>query len=74
LTNLARTQLILNKIDLLPHVSFDLHQFREDVKHLSPKTRVLELSARSGRGVEEWIAWLNRRLVNRKPRKTTLSI
>lgn len=50
--------LILNKLDLLPHVPFDLDLFRADVRHLRPDAHLLELSARTGQGFEAWIDWL----------------
>ena len=50
--------LILNAIDLLEHVPFDLTGFRDDVHRLKPGARLLELSAKTGEGIESWLAWL----------------
>jgi hydrogenase nickel incorporation protein HypB len=45
---------LLTKIDLLPHLDVDLHAIRAALG----KKRVLELSARSGEGIRQWIDWL----------------
>jgi hydrogenase nickel incorporation protein HypB len=50
--------LILNGIDLSPYVPFDLAGFRDDVQRLKPDARLLELSAKTGEGLEQWIGWL----------------
>jgi hydrogenase nickel incorporation protein HypB len=50
--------LLLNKIDLLPHVPFDLALFREDVRRLKPDADLLPVSAQTGEGLGEWTAWL----------------
>jgi hydrogenase nickel incorporation protein HypB len=50
--------LILNQIDLLPYVPFDLPLFRDDVRRLKPGARLVELSAATGAGVEQWDDWL----------------
>ncbi len=49
---------VVNKIDLLPHLDFDLDTFRANLRGLNPTAAVLELSARTGEGVEHWVAWL----------------
>ena len=49
---------ILNKIDLLPHVDFDRQAFREAVKGRNEKAPILEISCKTGRGIDRWVAWL----------------
>lgn len=56
----AADLVILNKIDLLPHVDFDVARCREYARRTNPEVGILELSARSGEGVDEWLAWLGR--------------
>lgn len=51
---------ILNKVDLLPHVDFDVARFRHLLDHVHPGVTVLECSARTGEGVDEVRAWLTR--------------
>ena len=50
--------LVLNKIDLLPHVDFDLERFRRGVEILSPGLTTFPVSCKTGEGVEAWIDWL----------------
>ncbi len=53
--------LLLNKVDLLPYVRFDLGAFRHDIERLHPGVPVLEVSATTGAGIEGWLAWLGAR-------------
>ena len=50
--------LLLNKTDLLPYIPFNLQQFRDDVRQLAPQTKMLELCARTGEGMDAWIDWI----------------
>jgi hydrogenase nickel incorporation protein HypB len=52
--------LLLNKIDLLAHVPFNLTIFQEDIRRLNPEVEVLELSAFTGDGMDSWIDWINK--------------
>jgi hydrogenase nickel incorporation protein HypB len=49
---------LLNKMDLLPYVDFDIVRFRQSVIQLSPSARVFEVSATRGDGIPEWYGWL----------------
>ena len=49
---------ILNKIDLLPHVDFDVDLFRDRVQKLQPGVPILDVSCRTGQGVDLWCRWL----------------
>ncbi|OIP28363.1 MAG: hydrogenase accessory protein HypB [Chloroflexi bacterium CG_4_10_14_0_8_um_filter_46_9] len=49
---------IINKIDFLPYVDFDIPVFRRTVKGLNPKTRIFELSCKTSVGIEDWCNWL----------------
>jgi hydrogenase nickel incorporation protein HypB len=53
--------LLLNKVDLLPYVRFDLEGFRADVRRLHPGVPVLEVSATTGQGLDAWLTWLEER-------------
>jgi len=52
--------LLLNKTDLLKHLDFDLARFRANVTRVNPTLPVIELSARTGRGIDVWVDWLLR--------------
>lgn len=52
--------LVINKIDLLPYVSFNLDYFQKGVEILNPGLKTFHLSCRTGEGIDEWIAWIKR--------------
>ncbi len=49
---------VVNKMDLLPHLDFDLELFRSNLAEVNPSATVIELSARTGDGVDQWLHWL----------------
>jgi hydrogenase nickel incorporation protein HypB len=50
--------LVINKIDLLPYVNFDMDYFRRGVAALNPGVLTFPLSCRTGEGVDAWIDWV----------------
>ncbi|MCB1849791.1 MAG: hydrogenase nickel incorporation protein HypB [Gammaproteobacteria bacterium] len=54
----ASDLLILNKIDLLPYVEFDVERCIDYARRVNPRIRVLQLSVRSGEGMQRWYSWL----------------
>ncbi|MDP2678636.1 MAG: hydrogenase nickel incorporation protein HypB [Rhodoferax sp.] len=54
----AAKLMILNKIDLLPHVSFDVARCIEYARRVNPTITILQLSATTGEGMETWLDWL----------------
>jgi hydrogenase nickel incorporation protein HypB len=54
--------LILNKIDLLGMVDFDIEKARKEATDINPGIEILELSCRTGEGVEAWTGWIERLL------------
>lgn len=57
--------LLLNKTDLLPHVSFDLSGFRDDVQRLNPDVEFLEITA-NGEVIDPWLDWLRRSVAEQR--------
>ncbi len=53
--------LLLNKIDLLPYVDFDVERFRENALKVNPRLEIMEISCKTGEGIERWIRWLEER-------------
>jgi hydrogenase nickel incorporation protein HypB len=49
---------VVNKIDLLPYLNFDLGLFLSNLHAVNPAARVIQASAQTGEGVDEWCAWL----------------
>ncbi|WP_425417757.1 hydrogenase nickel incorporation protein HypB [Oricola indica] len=54
----ASDLVLLNKSDLLPHLDFDVAETIANARKVNPSVKVLQVSARSGEGMEAWIAWL----------------
>jgi hydrogenase nickel incorporation protein HypB len=50
--------MILNKSDLLPYLDFDVTQCIDYARRINPRMQVLQLSAKSGEGCEQWYQWL----------------
>lgn len=50
--------LILNKIDLLPYLKFDVNQCMNYAHRINPDIKILKLSATSGEGLGDWYRWL----------------
>jgi hydrogenase nickel incorporation protein HypB len=51
--------LVLNKVDLMPYVDFDLEAFRTAVRALNPDAPLFEVSCKTGEGIETWVEWLS---------------
>jgi len=49
---------VINKTDLLPHLDFDVELLVANIDRVNPEATVLQLSARSGEGVERFREWL----------------
>ena len=54
----ASDLMLINKMDLLPHVDFDVDKAIAHARRINPRIRALKLSARSGEGMDGWIDWL----------------
>jgi len=52
---------VVNKIDLLPHLDVDLGRFYSNLSDVNPGVDVIELSATTGDGLDQWCAWLRAR-------------
>jgi hydrogenase nickel incorporation protein HypB len=58
----ASDLMVLNKIDLLPHVRFDVERCVASVRQVNPQLSILQVSATRGDGLDEWYAWLRSQL------------
>ena len=57
--------LIINKIDLLPYIDFDMDYFRKGVEMLNPNLKAFAVSCKTGEGIQEWLVWLRSMLLNK---------
>jgi hydrogenase nickel incorporation protein HypB len=55
---------LVNKVDLLEHLDFDLERFLGNLDAVNPGVSTVLTSARTGQGVDEWCDWLGQRLEN----------
>ena len=51
---------VVNKIDLLPHLDYDIEKLHHNIRSVNPDAEVMEVSARTGEGVEGFRDWLVR--------------
>lgn len=57
--------MLLNKVDLLGMVDFDLEKARASARSIHPDLPIFEMSARTGQGLEPWLEWLRARVRSR---------
>ncbi|MEW5806409.1 MAG: hydrogenase nickel incorporation protein HypB [Acidobacteriota bacterium] len=62
-----RSHLILiNKTDLMSHTDFDIQKARKDASDVNPKADIIEISCKTGEGLDRWIEWLTTRIMMKK--------
>lgn len=49
---------VINKIDLLSAVDFDMGQAELDIRRLNPSVPIFKLSCKTGEGLDNWLQWL----------------
>jgi len=58
---------VVNKMDLVPHLSTDLPAIRGNLKQINPQLEWKEVSARVGSGVDTWVEWVCSAVKNNRP-------
>jgi len=58
----AAKLMLLNKIDLLPHLRFDVDQCIACARQINPEIEILQVSAQTGEGMPAWYNWIDARL------------
>ena len=56
--------IVISKLDLLPHLDIELDEVRSNALSVNPALETFELSARTGKGLEEWFAWVKKETKN----------
>ena len=59
----SSTLCIINKIDLLPYVPFDIEKVKANAKKINSKLEIIELSCTSGDGLQQWYDWLKSKVL-----------
>lgn len=54
--------LLINKIDLLPYVDCNLEKIKEDSLNINPDLTIIQMSCKTGEGLEDWYNWLRERV------------
>jgi len=54
--------LLINKMDLIPYVSFDLDRAKRDALGLNKDLKIIEVSCKTGEGLDEWFTWLSEQI------------
>ncbi len=61
----AADLMLINKIDLLPYLRFDVEKCKQFARQVNPDIRIIELSCHNGVGMEEWYEWLRHGVQNK---------
>jgi hydrogenase nickel incorporation protein HypB len=62
----AARVLVLTKVDLLPHLDYDIEAARRFALQVNPELRIFEVSSRTGAGIESWTAFLTTQVAERR--------
>jgi len=57
---------VLNKVDLLPYLNFDMAAVKADVCSIHPEAALMEVSCQTGTGLAGWYDWLKVQIANKK--------
>lgn len=49
---------LITKTDLVPHLDVDIEKYRDSVKQVNPGARIIEVSAKTGAGMDDWLVYL----------------
>jgi hydrogenase nickel incorporation protein HypB len=49
---------LVTKTDLVPHLDVDLAKIRDAIARVMPTAKIIEVSARTGAGMDQWVAWV----------------
>jgi len=56
---------LINKIDLLPYLRFDIQAFSQAVRGINGKVGIFQISCATGQGIQEWVSWLLTQMAQR---------
>ncbi len=62
---------LVNKIDLMPYLDFNIDAFKNAVTGLNPDVKILPISCKTGEGLEAWLSWLKNEVKQLKSSRTT---
>lgn len=50
--------LLISKIDLVPYLEIDVERMEANIRQINPTAKILQISAKTGQGLEEWFNWI----------------
>jgi hydrogenase nickel incorporation protein HypB len=53
---------VINKIDLMPYVDFDLEKAKKDARKINRNLQIFEVSCKTGSGLDAWFSWLEEQI------------
>ena len=53
---------LINKIDLLPHLMFDIQAYSQAIKGINEKAEIFQISCTTGQGIDQWLSWLQNQM------------
>jgi len=53
---------LINKIDLLPHLKFNVDAFTKAIRGINKKAKIFPVSCTTGQGIDDWVGWLETRV------------
>ncbi len=53
---------LINKIDLLPHLNFDIQAYSQAIKGINEKAEIFQISCTTGQGIDQWLSWLQNQM------------
>ena len=68
----ASNAVIINKMDLVPHLQYDLDLTVRNIQKVNPKAEILKLSAATGEGVDVWYRWIKNCVAERRSKISML--
>jgi hydrogenase nickel incorporation protein HypB len=57
---------LVNKVDLLPHLDYNLQEALDNIRRVNPKMRIFQVSAKTGEGFDEFLKYLDKRIAQKK--------
>lgn len=63
---------LLTKVDLIPHLDFDLDAVEDALSRVMPHAELLKASAKTGEGIDAWLEWLEAQIPARRPAADSL--
>ena len=63
----ASKLMLLNKVDLLPHLDFEVDRCLDYARQVNPRLEILQVSATRGDGMQAWFSWLRQQLPKTGP-------